>query len=60
MINKFAVFLFPRWLHCSLALNALLVTMTVRSKLERKVDAENRQFNKEWTDTFLYVLPMGR
>ena len=26
---------------------------------KRNVDAENRQLNKEWTETFLYVLPMG-
>ena len=32
--------------------------MAERSK-QRKVDAENRQFNKEWTDKWLFVLPVG-
>ena len=32
--------------------------MAERSK-QRKVDAENLQFNKEWTDKWLFVLPVG-
>ena len=32
--------------------------MAERSK-QRKVDAQNRQFNKEWTDKWLFVLPVG-
>ena len=32
--------------------------MAEQSK-QRKVDAENRQFNQEWTDKWLFVLPVG-
>lgn len=26
---------------------------------KRKVDSENRAFNPEWTDSFLFILPTG-
>ena len=26
---------------------------------KRKVDSENRAFNLEWTDSFLFILPTG-
>ena len=52
-----------RWRHWSLIQYEMkpkcsYATMAERSK-QRKVDAENRQFNKEWPDKWLFVLPVG-
>ena len=46
-------FVVARWRHWSL--HCLQVW---QREVKRKVDAENRQFNKERRETFVYVLPM--
>lgn len=34
--------------------------MALSKSLKRKVDAENRSFNEEWTDKYIFIVPTFR